>query len=75
MVNSVSNVMAHSVRQILFQSHREIERKCKVTPGRLNCEFTAVDGSSLFIELFVHVMHNIFSWIRSQAVEWFIPFS
>ena len=30
MVNSVSNVMAHSVRQILFQNHREIERNVKL---------------------------------------------
>ena len=43
-------------------------KKCKVTPGRLVCEFTAVDDSSLLIELFLHVVHNIFNWIQSQAV-------
>ena len=50
MVNLISNIAAHSVPQILFQNHREIE-KSKVTPSRLNCEFTAVDENSLLIEL------------------------
>ena len=47
--------------------------KCKITPGRLICEFTAVDDNFLLIELFC-MLHNIFSWIQSQAVERFILF-
>ena len=30
MVNLISNIVAHSVRQILFQNHREIERNVKL---------------------------------------------
>ena len=47
---SISNIVAHSVRQIPFQNQRN-RKKCKVTPGRLICEFTAVDDNSLLIEL------------------------
>ena len=52
MVNLVSNLVAHSVRQMFFFSKSPRNtKKCKVTPGRLICEFTAVGGSSLLIEL------------------------
>ena len=51
MVNLISNIVAHLVRQILFPKSPRNRKKCKVTPGRLICEFTAVDGSSLLIEL------------------------
>ena len=51
MVNLISNIVAHSVRQILFSKSPRNRKKCKVTPGRLICEFTAVDDKSLLIEL------------------------
>ena len=68
MVNLISNIVAHSVRQIFFSSKSPRNRKkCKVTLGRLICEFTAVDDP--LDCAFVHVVHNIFSWIQSRAVE------
>ena len=60
MVNLVSNIVAHSFRQILFSKSPRNRKKCKVTPGRLICEFTAVDGSSFLIE-FLCMLCIIFS--------------
>ena len=43
--------MAHSALQILLSKSPRNRKKCKITNGRLIWEFTAVDGSSLLIEL------------------------
>ena len=51
MVNLLSNIVAHSVRQFFSISPRN-RMKCKITPGRLICEFTAVDDNSPLIEFF-----------------------
>ena len=56
-----SNVVAHSVRQILFSKSPRNRKKCKVPPGWLNCEFSAVYDNSLLIKLLCMLCIPIFS--------------